>query len=361
MSVTPPPLPPSQQPPQVQAPVEPPPLPVEPLSYATPVISSDENKKDIFHQAAKASWRAPFIAFIFGLVTVVAREQNRTIAMVVGGLNALIILLGLAFAIVALAGVRGRKRILLPATIGLVLNLLLVSLTVSYLLAARHQTGARSAMVASVGAASPSGLPAVPPFGGGSSSAAQGANPNLQLQQRAREAMENYPGWVGASLRSGQFVIVVAQSNDDAPGTHDLKDQFAADCTLISIATDNTAGDAAHTIDPASLEFHFADYHKLAVLPPVQILSTSKVDREQFLARWGGLIRIDPHTQRPDGLAFLPPRTDLTQCTAVTLILDGQRVVVPGKYLSIEEKNQRLRMAKQQQQQQQQQQQPVRR
>ena len=47
--------------------------------------------------------------------------------MVLSGTCMLILVLGLIFAIVALCGVRGRKGILIPAIVGLVLNALLIA------------------------------------------------------------------------------------------------------------------------------------------------------------------------------------------------------------------------------------------
>jgi hypothetical protein len=44
----------------------------------------------------------------------------------------------------------------------------------------------------------------------------------------------------------------------------------------------------------------------------------------------------------PDGLAFLPPKADLTTARAVTLTLNGRQIVVPGKYCTPAEKRQVL-------------------
>jgi len=41
---------------------------------------------------------------------------------------------------------------------------------------------------------------------------------------------------------------------------------------------------------------------------------------------------------RTDGLAFFPPGTDLSNARAVTMMLNGQRIVVPGKYFPADEK-----------------------
>jgi len=328
-----------------------------------PVAVAEENKRDIFHQAARASWRAPIVAILFGMVSFTLREQSRTVAIIIGGANVLIILLGLIFSIVALCGMRGRRGIIAPATIGLVINLVLVVLMAAGISAAmryqniRGPVAIRTGSGATVPRETPSGdglpplpgLPAVPPV------PAPGAAPisdqAAKEQQRALEAIEQYPGWVGVSTRAGNLTLVIVQSNNDAPGTQDVKAHFATPCTLVWVCVNNTAGDMPHVVEARSLEFHMADYSQVTPLPAAQITATAKQANDPLLARGERPLAIASYTQMPDCPVFFPEKTDFTKATAATLIVDKQRIVIPGRYLSLEEKQENLRKSRQQQQQ----------
>ena len=82
-------------------------------------------------QAAKASWIAPLLAIGLGIAgTTFASgdsrtdpETLRTIALILGGICAVIVVAGLVFGVTALFGIRkhGVKGILLPAIIGILL------------------------------------------------------------------------------------------------------------------------------------------------------------------------------------------------------------------------------------------------
>src|SRR4051794_37334647 len=86
-------------------PPPPPPLHVMPLEYASP-RPPQAGINSRFHQAARASWRAPVVALILGTVTGQIRSGERAVAMFIGGVNALLIVAGLVCAVVALFGVK---------------------------------------------------------------------------------------------------------------------------------------------------------------------------------------------------------------------------------------------------------------
>jgi len=92
-------------------------------------------------QAAKGSWASAIIVFLllaFG---------GRTGAKVILELVALLLIVaGLGLGVVALFGIRkhGRKGILVPALIGIIINALLIFIFVTNFLAARARTQRRS-------------------------------------------------------------------------------------------------------------------------------------------------------------------------------------------------------------------------
>jgi hypothetical protein len=159
----------------------------------------------------------------------------------------------------------------------------------------------------------------------------------------AEKTLVNYPGWLGSTDRIDVGArIIIFQWNDESPVTQKHKAAFAVDYTQLSIVVNNKQGTRNLTLDPASLEFHFANYSTLKAIPPREILSQARADRDGFLKRWGGVLQVAPGGVMPDGLAFLPPKTDLTTARAVTLTLNGQQIVVPGKYCTPAEKREIL-------------------
>lgn len=102
-------------------------------------------------QAAKASWMAPLIVVIFNFVlkSSLQRTGSRSLVIVVGSL--VIYLVGLLLAIYALSQVKtaGRKGVLAPAIVGLLLNGLFLLLVGSVLLMNRGPRTQQSSLSSS--------------------------------------------------------------------------------------------------------------------------------------------------------------------------------------------------------------------
>ena len=86
------------------------------------------------HQAAKRSWHSIVVVFVLGVFAKPARAE-----LAFETLSFFVLVLGLALGIAALFGIRkhGRKGILAPAAIGIVLNALLLFIFITNFLAAR--------------------------------------------------------------------------------------------------------------------------------------------------------------------------------------------------------------------------------
>ena len=279
-------------------------------------------KPDMYEQAARASWMAPLIAFVFSFLARAGLSQQKeaaAILAVVGFLSFTIIALGFGFAIYALLGVkkRGPERVLAPAIAGLVFNTLVIALSLSILPAAKRVADAKKRQ-------------------------AQMAN----IQQQSEDVIAKFPGWFGVGRTDGGTAVVVAQWNNDAPGTALMKDGFAADFTLLSVVVDNSHGSSSLSIDPATTQLLLAGGETRTALPPMQILNTAKEDKDKLVQRHGRPRSVSAGEKLVDGLAFLPPRADLTHVTAVTVVVNGQRIEVPGHYYSAEEKGQLMDAAK---------------
>ena len=100
--------------------------PVSPLPPRdVPLTSAPVGAPSRAQQAARASWMAPLVVIIFNYVIKSAGFSGSTArALVIGSVSLLLYLAGLAFGIYALSQVRsaGRKGVLAPAIVGLVLN-----------------------------------------------------------------------------------------------------------------------------------------------------------------------------------------------------------------------------------------------
>ncbi len=104
-----------------------------------PIIATPQppQTRTFAHQAAKASWSTVVTICILLVFSGAARQPKVT--LFVETLSFLLMVAGLALGIFALFGIRthGRKGILAPAIVGIVLNALLLFIFVTNFLAAR--------------------------------------------------------------------------------------------------------------------------------------------------------------------------------------------------------------------------------
>src|SRR2546423_11061775 len=216
-------------------------------------------KPDLYEQAARASWIAPLIAIALNcLGRSTSPKDAAKMDLIIGFVNCGLIAAGCVLGILAMTGVkkRGPERVLAPAILGLIINGLLVVLALAFLPAAKRvaDTKRRQAQMANI-------------------------------QQQSEDVIAKFPGWFGVARTDGGAAVVIAQWNNDAPGTAMMKQNFAADFTLLSVVVDNSNGSAAVTVDPAATQALLAGGTKLAALPPAQILNTAKEDKEQLTQR----------------------------------------------------------------------------
>ena len=127
----------------------PPPIPARGVAPASALASAPSRAR----QAARASWMAPLIAIIFNYTIKNAGLGASTArGLVIGIVSLILYLAGLVLAVYALSQVRsaGRKGILAPAIVGLVLNglflLLVGGVAVSSYLDARARASQRESL-----------------------------------------------------------------------------------------------------------------------------------------------------------------------------------------------------------------------
>jgi len=99
-------------------------------------------------QAAKASWMAPLIVVIFNYVIKSSLQRTGSRSMVIVVVSLVIYVAGLLLAIYALSQVRtaGRKGVLAPALVGLLLNGLFLLLVGSVVLMNRGLRAQQSSL-----------------------------------------------------------------------------------------------------------------------------------------------------------------------------------------------------------------------
>jgi hypothetical protein len=110
------------------------------VAEATPIAQREidmaetrvRTQNSFFHQAAKASWLAPAIAVIANFVLRNAEKLDQRVA-IIGLLLVLLYGLGLILGVVAMTGIpkHGRRGILVPALIGIVVNTGILALVVA--------------------------------------------------------------------------------------------------------------------------------------------------------------------------------------------------------------------------------------
>jgi hypothetical protein len=300
-------------------PSQPPPLPPRFPPGGSPI---KQRRQGFFVQAAKASWRAPFIAILLGFCTFTMRDKDRTVAMIIGSANGLIICLGMLLAITALYGafVRHVKGIITPAIIGLIINSLLVFSFYSVMSSSRRMAETMR----------------------------QQARQNAldDMERQGRETAEKYPGWLGFGRLASNTVIGVTQLNDDAPMAGEMKSWFGTRCSLMNVAVDNSLGAGPVNIDQDSIELHFSNGRVLKAINTRSVFNTAREDRDKWLQK-SGMRVTPPHAKLTDGVAFLPDRTDLTDLAEVVISVNGEPIAIPGHYYSVQEKAELLERAKQ--------------
>jgi hypothetical protein len=297
-----------------------PPMRAAPLQYAAPVPAGAGGVTTIYHQAAKASWVAPLLVIVLGCIFTASMSTNGGDAVgrkVQGGVSLLLIVGGTVCGIVALCGLRrhGKQGILAPAIVGLVLNglwvLLLVGMVMTQLRV--RGVGGRAATVA----------PAPPP---------------APLPVTSPQSALRQTGWMGVAVTDAGCTVGAMAMAEPHVDTANLKNNFAAPCKVMVLWFDNRAGRGPITVDTDGATLRLADGSVVTALRARDVLSTAKVDRAQFIAKFAPPYNV-PAGKNVEGLfLFVPPEADLSKATYLYLTIDGARFAVPGRVYTAQEK-----------------------
>ncbi|HEY2585533.1 MAG TPA: hypothetical protein VGI81_07210 [Tepidisphaeraceae bacterium] len=247
--------------------------------------------------------------------------------LVVGAVNMCLILGGLAFGIIALFGIRrhGRDKILAPALVGIGLNgfFVVTSVVAIIVLAHLRATSAR--------AGGASGGISAPPI----------------TTEQVRDSIEKSPGWAGHAQVGGASVVVLSVAGD-TPLAREAREAFGTNGQPMDLVIDNATGRSDFTLDAADFSVVLKDGSTRAALAPDDLLRSAKVDNEELMAAYPWKAKVPAGSAKQAAMMlFLPADVDPVQIEHATILHDGKRVMIPGKFLSVVEKAANLARAQQ--------------
>lgn len=295
------------------------PMPVPPAeSMPHQGTSRSPDKSTFFHQAARASFWAPIVALAIGLFTASQRDQDRSMAMFIGVLNSLMIVGGLVLAVIALIGMRkvGRRRILGYALAGLIINSLLVVSMVDIWRAAKDLRQKLDAKQA----------------------AAQAA-----VDHKAGEdSFLSFPGWVGTT-HVGATEIVIYSMDPNSPVGRLWNSELTSPVGLMLVSVRNGASSPVQ-IDCGSVELVAAGQEPIRALTNDAFFAMFRNEPQKVRSRFGDPRLVSRNSKMNDGITPIPLHTDFSKIAFARIRIDGQTVEIPGRLLSVLEKQQVLKI-----------------
>ena len=289
------------------------PIPAHPAEVIPPPLSPcSADKNTFFHQAARASFWAPIVALAIGLFTASQREKDPAMTMVIGVLNSLLIAGGLALAVIALIGMRkvGRQRILGYALAGLIINALVVVSMVIIWITVRDLRQKLDAK--------------------------QAAAQVVADRKAGEDSILGFPGWVGAG-HVGAAELVICSINANSPMARVLNAELTSPVGLMVISVQNGASSAVQ-IDCASVELVAAGQEPVRALTNDAFFAMFRKESQRWRSRYEDPRVVPPNSKIQDGIAAIPLQVDLAKIAFVRLRVDGQTVEIPGRILSVLEK-----------------------
>jgi hypothetical protein len=259
---------------------------------------------------ARLAWGLPFLAIVIGLLTKSLRENSQWIAVATSVVSLVLIGGGLLLSIAALLGMRkwGGRNVLVPALVGLGVSGYLIVATISGYVQLRNFNAQQRE---------------------------QAARDIALAQQQGREAALD-AGWMGL-YGTPEFQLAAWTIPSSSAHAQGMLKALGKPVEIVIFNIHNQ-GSQVLEVDPRGGEFLLRDAKEPAPLPDIeQVLSTASEDPKPLLAVYGPPLRVDSG-QTVSRLLFLPEGTDPQKLVAIRLKANGQDVVIPGRYLTREEK-----------------------
>lgn len=275
-------------------------------------------KPDLYDKAASAAWITPLVALGITLILGMAARHANGNATASSGMRtcinlimSLFVLGGLFAGVAAIYGVRKsrRARVVIPALVGVGIN----------------------AMIIFAGAFSlHRGTPA---------SAADAMPVQFGLQQKT--PARGYAGWIGTVQVTGGS-IVVGSLDDQSPAARRVLDNVTTPCSVLAITISNLNSPTPVSLDPSTLRL-LSTQGTIDAVPLDDVLDTARADATEALRNVSSAQLIKRGSKPQTCVCFIPRGIDMHQVAAVTLLVNNQKVMVPGRFFSADEKQQYAR------------------
>jgi hypothetical protein len=144
-------------------------------------------------------------------------------------------------------------------------------------------------------------------------------------------------GWYGATAVGALRLFALEVDRGGALGRM-ITDNFTRSFIPVVVGADNSAGGTTVVLDLQGTRLVFADGTAGDVLDRGAILAGARQGGAEARRLHGGPYRIAPGQSLGNGLLFLPPEVVLERVAALSLLVDGNRVTVPGRRLTAAEK-----------------------
>ena len=264
--------------------------------------------RSFFYQAAKASYVSPLLAIAVNWGTRSVVREHRTLAIIVLSVNIAFIAVGFISAIIALFGIprHGRKGLLSPAIGGILLSaFLLLSVILSMAMVKRAKEKADDEL--------------------------------RRFEQMGEDSFLKHPGWYGGVEFQGA-AIGMAEINEESAFAQDIMKEFGRKFTVLLVTVDNSQGKSTIRLDPSSIRLRNADGDIVNALPLKDVMATARTDKDDWLARYSGKIRVTPGKKVLDRFACLPPNIDMRQIVEIDIDAEGKWPTVQGEFLTAEQR-----------------------
>ena len=275
-------------------------------------------KLDLYDKAAYAAWIAPLVALVVTFcISLLARLANGNappshgMRALINAIMGLFVLGGLFAGFAAVYGVRStrRARVMVPALLGIGMNGIIV---LAGTLAVHRGTPASAGAV----------VPA-------------------QLGLAGNASAHNYAGWIGTTQMHGGL-IVVGSLDDQSPAARRVLDNVTAPCSVLAITISNVNSPAPVNLDPTSLRL-LSTQGTIDAVPLEDVLEGARSGTSDALSAVASPLVVSPGPKPQTCICFIPRGIDLHQVAAVTLLVNNQKVMIPGRFFSVEEKQQYAR------------------
>lgn len=170
------------------------------------------------------------------------------------------------------------------------------------------------------------------------------AEHDAHLKVLGQRAVADAGGWLGRAQGAG-FAVFISEISPASDAGSSFIANFPRPFQLLLVAVDNRASGAPLTLDLSAAQALRKDGAARPALSRQALLTTAKSAQAELTQQHLEPYMIPPGGRLGNGMLFLDAAEDLRQVTALRVRVNGQDLLVNGRYLSAEEKRARRRPA----------------